>query len=134
MIFSFSVETPPSTTAIAPLKTILPIAKGVIHRWQIFFPPGPWGELRMCIKKGSEPILPINPEAFLSGDNFTFMGDEFKYISSEPYNLNLYTWNLDTIYAHSVYIYLFMKPLWTFTPYSPEMLRIIEEAELAKVL
>lgn len=134
MIFSFDITTPKNTPPETPLKTVLDITKGVIHHWIIFFPPGHWGECRVRVRRGSDYILPINPESFISGDNFKFSGDDFIYIRSEPYKLDVYTWNIDPQFEHTIYIQIFIKPLWTFHPMSDHMLLLLEQEETGLII
>lgn len=129
MVFSYAVTTPINTPEATPLKTTINITHGVIHRWQIYFPPGLWGQCGLRIEKGSEYILPTNPEAKILGDNFVFQGEDFIYISDHPFVLDVFSWNTDTEYPHTIYIHVFMKPLWTYFQNSNKMYELLETFE-----
>lgn len=134
MVFSYSIITPKNTTEALPLITNLPITKGIIHHWLVLFPSGNMGESRFRIRKGSAPILPINPEGFILGDGSLFSGDDFIYIKNEPFILESHSWNSDVLNDHTIYLQIFIKEIWTFSPYSEQLLRLIEESEYMKVL
>jgi hypothetical protein len=134
MIFSYPISTPPNTSKETPVITLLPITKGVIHHWQINFAPGHWRECYLEIKKGSELIIPSNSGVGIRGDTFPLQGSDWIYIANEPYELIAYTWNIDTRNAHALDINVFMKPLWTFSPYSENIMELIETEEISKVV
>ncbi len=134
MVFAYEVDTPAGVSKDDPQVTELQLAKGVIHHWEILFPAGHWGELKLQIRHGSETVLPVNPEGWLSGDNFVFQGDDFIFLRSSPFILTAYTYNEDTNYNHKVFIHVFIKPLWTFTPYAETYFDLLSEEELGKVI
>lgn len=134
MVFSYLIDTPKNTSKSSPLITRLKLTKGVIHRWIVLFPAGLWGTVFLRIVKGADSILPTNLDGWISGDEFSFNGDDFIYISSRPYILDVYTYNTDTKNDHKVYLNIFIKPLWTYAPYSEQLMVLIEEDEIAKVV
>ena len=134
MVFSFNITTPKSTLKNSPLVTDLEISKGVIHKWYILFPEGHWAENHIQITKGGDPILPINSDGTLEGNGSPFDGEEFIYIKSSPYILQAHTWNDDIYNDHTLYIRIFIKPLWTFMPYSEQLFKLMEEEEIAVVV
>lgn len=92
------------------------------------------GTVRFRIKKGGDYVLPINPDSHILRDDKVFRGDDFIYIRSEPFELDIYTWNLDDLYQHEIFFNIFMKPIWTFSPYSEELMSMIEESDVRQVI
>lgn len=134
MDFVVPIDTPANTTIDSPLITELPVMKGVISKWYIFFPAGHWGECRLRVRKGSDALLPRNAEGYIFGENTVYQSPEFVYLGHAPYVLDIYTWNIDTRNSHNLLLSVSIQPLWTFTPYSIQLLDMIEKEELFKVV
>lgn len=130
MVFSFEIETPASTSILAPVVTPLSISQGVIRHWYILFPEGNWAECPLRIKKGGDPILPINIDRQMSGNGNTFKSEEFIYIESAPFQLQAYTWNTDIRNPHTLYISITIMPLWTLLPYSNQLMDLLTKEEV----
>lgn len=130
MVYSFEISTPASTTESNPLRTILPIGKGIIRAWHILFPEGNWCEAPLRLMKGGKAILPINPSSQMKGNGPPFTSEEFIYIKNPPFRLDATTWNIDTQNQHTIYIAITIMPLWTLLPYSNQLLDMLEEEEV----
>ncbi len=134
MDFAIAIDTPANTTIDDPLITELPVMKGVISKWWCFFPNGHWGECRLRVRKGSESLLPRNPEGYIFGDGTIYTSNDFIYLSHAPYVVQIYSWNVDTVNDHECLLSLSVLPLYTYTPYSMQLMDMIEQEELFKVV
>jgi len=133
MIYSYTISTPKITPENNPLITPLPIGRGVIHYWHILFPPGSLGTVRFRIKKGGDYMLPDNPDSYIRGNDTVFKGKDFKFIDNEPYELSLYSWNLDSYNDHEIDISIFQLPVWTFSPLSEHLADLVENEEILRI-
>lgn len=104
MIYRYSISTPADTAIAAPKRTDLPVALGVVHQIDILFPPGPKGYLHLKIKRGLHQIWPSNSEEWFSSDADRISFREHFEITSKPAQLEAYTYNESTTYAHTVII------------------------------
>lgn len=133
MIYSFEITTPANTLQTLPLITNLHVTKGVIHYWSVYFPPGQQRSSQLQFRKGAISVMPSNPEGHIAGHGTTTEGRDFFYVKNPPYILQAISWNLDTIWDHGCSIMIYMLPLWTFSPYSEQMVELIEQEEIFKV-
>ena len=104
MIYRFGITTAITYSETNKLKTILPLARGVIHQIEILFPPGPAGLLHIHLNRGIHQIWPSNSEGNFSADDNTIGFREHFEITGRPYQLEAYTWNDDDTYPHLVIV------------------------------
>jgi len=93
MIYRFSITTPASTTTAAKQKTILQLARGIIHRIEIDFPAGSMGALHLGIYRGLHQVWPSNTGEEFSADNREIVFAEYYEMFWTPYILEAHTWN-----------------------------------------
>lgn len=110
MIYSFSVSTPANTAEADRQKTDLKVARGVVHQIDVVFPTGCAGLLYVAINYGLYQVWPSNPDEYFHTDGETISFREHWELIFSPYRLSLFTYNLDTTYAHSVIIRLGILP------------------------
>jgi len=117
MIFRFGVSTPANTAAADEVKTILPIAHGVITQIDIQFPPGPQGLLHIHINDALHQLFPYNTDEAFSSDFVNISFREHIPFITEPFELQAYTWNLDDTYAHIIIIRVGVLPVHVVAPW-----------------
>ena len=106
MIYRFAISTPPKTWESIKQKTVLKISSGIIHQLDIVFPPGPSGLLHVGINRGLNQVWPTNPEANFASDHESIIFKEFYDFTQEPLEFEVFTWNEDDTYPHTVVIRL----------------------------
>jgi hypothetical protein len=111
MNFVFNITTPKNTPESSPQKTILKLAKGIIRKTEIQFPPGAAGLLHVKLARSVYQPYPYNPDSDYIGDGQTIelLGDV--YMLEAPTQLEAYTWNKDDTYEHMVIIRIVMTPI-----------------------
>lgn len=117
MIYSFSISTPANTAATAKKRTVLPLRRGIIHQIDVLFPPGPAGLLHLGINRAETQFFPYNADGDFSSDNDSFSFREHIPLLAAPYQLEAYTYNLDTVYDHLVIIRLGILPPEVVAPW-----------------
>jgi hypothetical protein len=117
MTFHFSITTPANTTEANKIKTTFRVAKGILHHYDILFPPGPYGLCHIHINDALHQLLPYNTDESFSSDGETISFKEFLPILEPPYELSAYTWNLDDTFPHTVYIRIGILPIEIFAPW-----------------
>jgi len=100
VIYVADITTPISYGADNPLKTILKISKGLIYRIEVEFPTGPCGLLYTCAYDGLHPVWPSTDNAWYHSDGVTIAFDDLYLKSQPPYELQIYSYNLDDTYEH----------------------------------
>lgn len=108
MLYSVDITVPANTARLDRLKNILKVWKGVIHDFEIIFPPGCAGLVKCAIFHGGHQIIPVNDGSFLSGDTFPIKGRDFIDLKNETNNLFIHTYNEDDTYDHVVTVRLWV--------------------------
>ena len=104
MYYQATITTPANTTYAACLVTTLGLARGLITKLLIAFPPGPVGLLHVQLKDKGWQIAPWSLGENFAWDDFVFeMNTKYEMIV-EPYEVTILTWNDDTAYEHKVFI------------------------------
>jgi len=110
MIYSYTISTPANTPKSAKQETKIALAKGVIHKIEIDFPPGNLGKLHVAIRGGLEQIFPSNESSDLIGDDRLISFPEYYEILTAPYEMTVETWNESLNNAHSISIRIGLLP------------------------
>ena len=102
MLHSKHITIPANTTANNPLVTQFIVNKGVIASAWLGFPSGCVGLVRTRVYHQGHPFLPVDADAYISGDNFTFVYAPMVEILESPELITVEAWNLDDTYSHTV--------------------------------
>lgn len=141
MIYLQNITTPANTPTTSPLKTVVKITKGLVFKLELSFPPGPSGLLHVYIKHGGHKVWPSGSLDAFCGDNNTISFDDVFLVQQPPYSFDIYTYNNDDTYEHSVNVRIglvsqeiFMArflPTYTYDHFL-KMLKGLEEEEKAE--
>jgi len=116
MFYVYEITTPANTPASNPKETIAKLVRGVIHRVEIRFPPGPAGLLHVQIWRGGHQIYPsVTGQSFASDDE-TIAFDDFYELYHHPTYLRILTWNEDEYYPHTVRVRIGVLPKYVVDP------------------
>ena len=89
------------------------VNQGVIFRVWVSFPPGCAGLVRVRILLDGHPILPVEKEAYIVGDAYTFVYPAMVEIKTEPQILTVEAWNTDEVYNHTIHVqFLIIDKSW----------------------
>lgn len=110
MFFEAHITVPASTTQATPQETRIKLTKGVIHEIEL----APWGAavdiLHCSIRRAVHQIFPTNPDAPVSFSGQKIEGRVYHPIDEDPLEVQVYSWNDSTLYAHSFTIRLWLLP------------------------
>lgn len=106
MIYSLNITTDANTAYGTKPPTRLHVAKGLVYKIDICFPPGSHGLLHCFVKDGGFQVWPSNPGQTFIGDDMTISFDDVYIKNSEPFLFDVYTYNLDSTYDHSLSIHI----------------------------
>ncbi len=101
MIYVATITTPANTAETAAVKTIMPVVPGLIFMIEVEFPAGCVGLLRVRVMDGPYQVCPSTRLESLRGDNVVLRFDDSYLKESAPNELEIVTWNTDTVYPHS---------------------------------
>jgi hypothetical protein len=106
VIFVKSVTTPASKVASSPLVTPWDLVQGMIYKVEIMFPPGSLGLCGVSINNANHRLYPADDSEWFLGDNISISFDDEYMFTSETKQLELHTYNLDTVFSHLVQVRL----------------------------
>ena len=133
MIYVYAITTPANTSAAARLKTVMPIARGRITEVGLQFPSGAVGYHHIQIRRQLHQLWPLNPDADFAASDETIHWFEEYDLDQPPFFLDAYTWNLDTVYAHTVTVRIVTVPLEAKTDLTTEIANLMVAQQAAEV-
>lgn len=105
MVYTAAITTAKgSWTKGKPLRTVLPVTKGLVYKVEFDFPPGSAGLTGIAIFDGGFQVWPSSVTNWFTGDNIVISFDDIYLKESAPYRFNILTYNDDTAYDHLVNI------------------------------
>lgn len=110
MIFVAAIDTPANTPQLTPVVTNLNIVSGTITRILVFFPPGVNGLAHIQIMWGLYQLFPSNQNASFAGGDVLIDWNDNVLIDSQPVELTIVTWNLDSTYDHTITVHVVVLP------------------------
>ena len=102
MLYTATVDTVANTSRGEPLSTILQATSGIVVRSEFYFPPGPSGLVGIQVRVANVQISPVDRDEWLIGDNVTIEYADFYGLDTEPFQLEIRTYNDDTEYDHRI--------------------------------
>lgn len=100
MIFVADITTEITHLKDNPKKTKLYIGGGLIYKVEVEFPTGPCGLLYTCCYDGLHSLWPSSEGVWYHSDGTTIAFDDLYLKLQPPHELDIYTYNLDTVYPH----------------------------------
>lgn len=83
-------------------RTPLLVTKGLVYKVELYFPRGSAGLLGVAIFDGFFSVWPSNAGEFFTGDDELISFDDLYLKEAAPFQLDIYTYNYDDTYPHSV--------------------------------
>ena len=86
---------------------------GVIARVWIHFPPGCASLVKVRILHNEHPFLPVEADAYMEGDSFTYDLPIMYEIKETPEVITIVAWNTDDTYDHTIDVsFLIVDKMW----------------------
>lgn len=106
MIYSFEITTPANTLESDKKITRLKLTEGILQQIDIVFPVGCATLAYIAFYEGGHQVFPTNPDESFHSDDDRISFKEALRIEREPYEFVARTYNLDTIYSHTIIVRL----------------------------
>lgn len=100
MIYVADITTPITNRATNPLKTILNIGSGLIYKVEVEFPTGPCGLLYTSAYDSLHPLWPSSHNVWYHSDGVTIAFDDLYLKTQPPFQIDIFSYNLDDVYEH----------------------------------
>lgn len=104
MIYSVHIDTPKETLITSPKPTELVVTKGLVYKVEVEFPTGSAGLMGIIICDGNYQLWPSSLGQWFTGDGSLIAFDDVYLKEAAPYKFKIFTYNVDTVYQHSVNI------------------------------
>ena len=101
MIYTKTILAPFGGDLSSPTVVDFPLTVGLIYQFDVFFPPGSAGLLKVRVNDGGAPLWPSEPTEWFYGDNLTISFPDRYFISSAEPMLRVWYYNEDDTYDHS---------------------------------
>lgn len=110
------ITVPANTPESSPQKTTFLMWSGVIHQVRIKFPSGQEGTARCKIFQGSLQLWPTYRGEYYAGDGGGETFAEWHELEPGLNFLDVYTWNLDTLHDHEIFVAFRVLPKEALNP------------------
>ena len=103
MSYTIDLEIPANTPAWQPEHGALTVVKGLVYRVEFEFPPGCAGLAHLAVFDGGHQVWPSSPGETFSTDRNTIAFDDTYLKLAEPFQFEVYGYNLDETFKHTIY-------------------------------
>lgn len=110
MLYSKHITVSAGTTIAASNKTYIKVNRGMIYYIWATVPAGCNNLVHWRIFHQGHPFLPVNRDAYISGNNFTYQFPSFQEIKDNPEILMIECWSPDTSHAHNLSFQILILP------------------------
>ena len=110
MLHSKHITIPANTTETAAVTTQFKVNQGVIYRVWVNFPPGCAGLVKLRIFHEGHPFLPVDKDAYISGDGYIFVYPVMYEITDTPEVITIEAWSDDDTYSHNIDVQFLIIP------------------------
>jgi len=104
MYYVADILTPLNTAKVNALSTKLKVSSGFVYQVELEFPAGCAGLLYCLVKKGGVQIWPSSNDVWFRSSGHIISFPEAYPIITAPFELNIFTYNLDDTYDHTVIV------------------------------
>jgi len=104
MLYSYTLDVPPSTPATSPETLDMDLPGGVIERVEVQFPAGCAGLVHVWIDRALHQLYPANDDADLASDGETISWRDDYELYDEPRTLVANAYSDDDTYTHTITI------------------------------
>jgi len=106
VVFDKSVYTVANTLKTSPLESWIGIARGLIYRAQVMFPPGCAGLVGVKIFEGGHQVYPVTMDEWWVAAGETIDFEDPYIVTTINTKFRILTYNEDTAYPHRIYVRL----------------------------
>ena len=104
MIYTADISTLENTFKVDAKPTVLKVTKGLVYRVEVEFALNCAGLAYCVICDGTHQVWPSNPGTWFRGDGSIIGFDDTYLKLIEPFQFDIYTYNLDDTYPHTIII------------------------------
>jgi hypothetical protein len=106
MLYEGQLTIPANISKLSPVTHDIVMVPGQVNLIHILFPPGCAGLAGLRIFEKSKQLWPSSPDVWLIGDTAPVVFPEDYMVREEPYTFTLTGYNEDTLYEHTITVYI----------------------------
>lgn len=114
MVYSETITVTANRAKVDAVDTSLKVTKGLVWKIEVDFPPGCCGLTHVQVFDGSYQLFPASPGDSLHGDGAVIAFDDSYLKDAAPFSFIVKTWNLDTIWDHTIQVRIGMASAEAF--------------------
>ena len=111
MFYDFTITIPARTTTADPIRQVIDLTHGRIHRIVVDFPPGCAKLVHLVILEHDHQVWPTNIDESFSADGYAIEFDEDYPLHKAPYALVLKGWAPYTRHSHDITVRIGILPI-----------------------
>jgi len=100
-IYTKTVIAAAGGSAAVPIDADMPVTNGIIYQFELYFPPGSSGLLKVKVNDGAFQVWPSEPGEWFFGDNSLISFSDRYYIQAPDHRFKIWHYNLDEAYDHT---------------------------------
>lgn len=104
MIYTKTITEGSGGSAGNPSQYHMSVTAGLLYQFELYFPPGSSGLLKVRIADGSYPLYPSEPSEWFFGDNTLISFPDKYFLNSPDQCLTIWAYNEDEEYDHQFQI------------------------------
>jgi len=107
---SLAVTVPADTPAENPVEATFTLAKAILTKFEVHFPPGCAGMVKCALYYGIKQLVPVKLGQYLAGDGETVSLRVQVPLPNHPTTLTFKAWSPGTTYPHTLQVRLESLP------------------------
>jgi len=100
VIYTKTITEVKGGSAASPTQRHMSVTKGLFYQFELYFPPGSSGLLKVRITDGAYPLYPSEPSEWFFGDNTLISFPDKYFIQTPEQELTIWSYNEDDTYDH----------------------------------
>ena len=102
MVYEFDIDVLTTNTIDNPVAVDLELTAGIIHRYEVYFPPGCANLVMVGINRGLHQVWPTNPSGKHKGDEVTLSYREHYDLTKGPHIITIRAYGIGLLYDHKI--------------------------------
>jgi len=127
MVFTFDITVTHGTSKATKEETVLSLAYGIITQFELAFPKGCRGLVKVVINRALHQVFPNNTDHQFTGDGVNLVYPCLYDLREQPHQLEACCWNEDDTFDHTVTVRFVIQPPWALNPFTDQMYHLTME-------
>lgn len=100
MVYTATITSPKGGSASNSVQAHMSVTRGLLYQFELYFPPGSSGLLKVRVSDGGYPLYPSEPSEWFFGDNTLISFPDKYFVQTPDQELTIWHYNEDDTYDH----------------------------------